>query len=38
MTSEIGKVFDAFDTVSSQLKLQGQALESVKRFIAGLNC
>ena len=36
MTSEIGKVFDAFDTVSSQLKLQGQALESVESLLQDL--
>ena len=32
-TAEIGKVFDAFNTVSAQLKLQGQALESVKNSL-----
>ena len=32
-TYEIGKVFDAFNTVSAQLKLQGQALESVKNSL-----
>ena len=32
-TGEIGKFFDAFNTVSAQLKLQGQALESVKNSL-----
>lgn len=35
-TSEIGKVFDAFNTVSAQLKVQGQALESVKSLLQDL--
>lgn len=35
-TAEIGKVFDAFSTVSAQLKLQGQALESVKNALQDL--
>ena len=35
-TAEIGKVFDAFNTVSAQLKLQGQALESVKNSLQDL--
>lgn len=35
-TAEIGKVFDAFNTVSAQLKLQGQALESLKNSMQDL--
>ncbi|XP_068754040.1 uncharacterized protein C14orf93-like [Montipora capricornis] len=35
-TAEIGKVFDAFNTVSAQLKLQGQGLESVKKSLQDL--
>ena len=35
-TAEIGKVFDAFNTVSAQLKIQGQALESVKNSLQDL--
>lgn len=35
-TAEIGKVFDAFNTVSAQLKLQSQALESVKNSLQDL--
>ena len=35
-TAEIGKVFDAFNTVSAHLKLQGQALESVKNSLQDL--
>ena len=35
-TSEIGKVFDAFNTVSAQLKVQGQALENVKSLLQDL--
>ena len=36
MTSEIGKVFDAFNTVSAQHKVQGQALESIKNLLEDL--
>ena len=35
-TAEICKVFDAFNTVSAQLKLQSQALESVKNSLQDL--
>ena len=35
-TAEIHKVFDTFNTVSAQLKLQGQALESVKNSLQDL--
>ena len=35
-TAEIGKVFDAFNTVSSQLKQQGQDLASVKNSLQDL--
>ena len=35
-TAEIGKVFDAFNTVSAQLKQQGQALESLKHSMHDL--
>lgn len=36
MTSEIDNMFDAFKTVSAQLKLQGEALESVKNLLQDL--
>ena len=35
-TAEIGKVFDAFNAVSAQLKQQGQALESLKHSMHDL--
>ena len=35
-TVEICKVFDSFNTVSVQLRLQGQALESVKSSLQDL--
>ena len=35
-TAEICKVFDSFNTVSVQLRLQGQALESVKSSLQDL--
>ncbi|KAL9968590.1 hypothetical protein ACROYT_G020699 [Oculina patagonica] len=36
-TAEIGKVFDAFNSVSAQLKLQGQVLENVKTSLEDLS-
>jgi len=36
MTSEIDNMFDDFRTVLAQLKLQGEALESVKNLLQDL--
>ena len=35
-TAEIGKVFDAFNTLSAQFELQGQVLDSVKNSLQDL--